>query len=89
MKILLVEDDQGLLEVLRQLLVSQQYLVECATDGLMGWELAEAFDYDLILLDWMMPGLDGISFCQRLRAQSCVSAAVNSVHPNRNTPVVC
>jgi DNA-binding response OmpR family regulator len=88
MKILLVEDDEGLLAMLRQVLASQHYLVECATDGLVGWELAETFDYDLILLDWTLPRLDGISFCQRLRAQVNVNAPVHSSHPNCNTPVI-
>lgn len=88
MKILLVEDDEGLLEILRQILISQHYLVECATDGLTGWELAETFDYDLILLDWMVPQLDGISLCQRLRAHVSASASTGSIHPNYNTPII-
>jgi diguanylate cyclase (GGDEF)-like protein len=67
MKILIVEDDEGTAEVLQQALSAQQYLIEVATDGQAGWELVEAFDYDLILLDVTLPKLDGISFCQQLR----------------------
>ena len=69
MKILLVEDDKFVAELLTSALSSQHYLVDLATDGQAGWELAEAFEYDLILLDLMLPKLDGISFCQQRRQQ--------------------
>ena len=68
MRILLVEDDESVAEVLMKALTSQHYLVDLATDGEAGWELAEAFEYDLILLDLMLPKLDGISFCRQRRA---------------------
>ncbi len=67
MRILLVEDDKGLAEGLEDTLTRQRYIVDLANDGLMGWELAEAFTYDLILLDLLLPKLDGINFCKRLR----------------------
>jgi DNA-binding response OmpR family regulator len=66
-KILLLEDDDLLAETLQKALISQHHLVEMATDGQAGWDLAEAFEYDLILLDLMLPKLDGISFCRKLR----------------------
>ena len=69
MKILLVEDDEPLAEMLTKALKSQRYLVELATDGQAGWELVEVFEYDLILLDLMLPKLDGISFCKKLRKE--------------------
>ena len=65
-----MEDDEGIAQVLKKALTAQHYLVDLATDGQSGWELAEAFTYDLILLDMMLPKLDGISFCRRLRARS-------------------
>ncbi|MBD2034877.1 response regulator [Leptolyngbya sp. FACHB-321] len=67
MKVLLIEDDAAIAELLRQSLTAQHYLVEVAADGQEGWDLAEAFAYDLILLDLMLPKLNGIHFCQRLR----------------------
>ncbi len=67
MRILLVEDDEGFAEMLMQMLAKQNYLVDLATDGQMGWEFVEAFTYDLILLDVMLPKLDGISLCKRIR----------------------
>jgi DNA-binding response OmpR family regulator len=67
-KILLVEDDELVAEVLKKALIAQHYLVDLAADGQEGWELAEAFEYDLILLDLMLPKLDGLSFCKQRRA---------------------
>lgn len=67
MKILLVEDDERIAKALAATLKERQYVVDLATDGEMGWNYLEAFDYDLILLDIMLPKLDGVSLCQRLR----------------------
>lgn len=64
-----MEDDVSVAQVLKENLESQHYLVDLATDGQAGWELAEAFEYGLILLDLMLPKLDGISFCRQLRTQ--------------------
>lgn len=67
MKVLVVEDDAGLSDMLSKVLTAHQYQVELADDGEAGMALVEAFDYDLILLDLHLPKLDGIHFCQRLR----------------------
>lgn len=67
MKILLVEDDQSMIDILTTILVEQHYVVDIATDGEIGWEFAMTTTYDLILLDVMLPKLDGILFCRRLR----------------------
>jgi DNA-binding response OmpR family regulator len=67
MKILIVEDDEGTAAVLNQALTAQNYIVEIATDGQLGWDLLEVFEYDLILLDVTLPKLNGITLCQRLR----------------------
>jgi DNA-binding response OmpR family regulator len=69
MRILLVEDDAGFAEALAEALTDQWYVVDVANDGEAGWMQAQAMDYDLMLLDVMLPKLDGISLCQRLRAQ--------------------
>lgn len=68
MRILLVEDDDRIARPLAEDLKHQRYVVELASDGIEGWEYAQAADYDLILLDLMLPRLDGISLCKRLRA---------------------
>lgn len=69
MRVLLVEDDELISETLKKILTNHHYVVDVATDGQVGWELVEAFAYDLIVLDVVLPKLDGIQFCQRLRAQ--------------------
>jgi DNA-binding response OmpR family regulator len=68
MRILLVEDDECLAKTIEIMLTNQHYVVDVADDGEAGWELAQVSVYDLILLDVMLPKLDGISFCQRLRS---------------------
>lgn len=67
MRILIVEDDEVTAKALTTVLSSQNYAFEAATDGQAGWELVEAFAYDLVLLDVILPKLDGISLCQKLR----------------------
>ncbi|MDJ0590838.1 MAG: response regulator transcription factor [Pleurocapsa sp. MO_226.B13] len=67
MKLLLVEDDWEISELLKEVLTDQQYVVDVATDGQEGWDFVEAFDYDLVLLDVMLPKLDGFSLCRQLR----------------------
>ncbi|MCC5636618.1 response regulator [Nostoc sp. CHAB 5844] len=71
MKILIVEDDTNFIEILRVALSEQHYLVEVAPDGKRGLEQALATAYDLILLDVMLPKIDGISVCKQLRNQGC------------------
>jgi diguanylate cyclase (GGDEF)-like protein len=69
MKILVIEDDELIAQTLRIILSDQNYAVELAQDGQAGLELVEMFDYDLLLLDVMLPKLDGISLCRQLRSQ--------------------
>lgn len=66
-KILLVEDDDQIAEALAEALTKQHYAVDTAIDGQAGWEMVEVFTYDLLLLDVMLPKLDGISLCHQLR----------------------
>lgn len=68
MKILLVEDDDRIANPLAEDLRHQHHTVDVAHHGLQGWEYAQAASYDLILLDLMLPHLDGIALCQRLRS---------------------
>ncbi|MEA5554738.1 response regulator transcription factor [Anabaena cylindrica UHCC 0172] len=67
MKILLVEDDERIALALAEALTDQHYVVDIVLDGQEGWDFVELFFYDLIVLDIMLPHLDGIRFCQRLR----------------------
>lgn len=67
MKILLVEDNQYLAQQLADALSIQRYTVDVAFDGLEGWEYLQGADYDLVILDVMLPRLDGVSLCRRIR----------------------
>ncbi|MEO0377573.1 MAG: response regulator [Cyanobacteria bacterium P01_A01_bin.17] len=69
MRILIVEDDQLAAEALKTLFTDQNYAVELTADGHTAADLVEAFEYDLILSDVMLPGLDGVSLCRQLRSQ--------------------
>ncbi|MDY6901374.1 MAG: response regulator [Cyanobacteriota bacterium] len=67
MRILVVEDDKCIAKALENILRNQHYVVDVADNGLLGWEFVESFTYDLILLDVILPELDGIKFCHKLR----------------------
>ncbi|NEP02087.1 MAG: response regulator transcription factor [Symploca sp. SIO2E9] len=69
MRILLVEDDAPLAENLADMLINQLYVVDIVSDGEAAWEQIKTIDYDLILLDLLLPKLDGVSLCKRLRSQ--------------------
>lgn len=71
MRILLVEDDERITDALAEDLTDQHYAIDVAHDGEAGWELASALTYDLILLDIMLPKIDGVTLCRRLRSQGC------------------
>jgi two-component system, OmpR family, response regulator QseB len=68
MRILIVEDDDRIAKPLMEDLRHQGYAVDFARDGMEGWEFAQVANYDLILLDVMLPKMDGIMLCKRLRA---------------------
>ncbi|MGD1714023.1 response regulator [Dapis sp. BLCC M172] len=68
MRILVVEDDKIIAETLADALTKELFIVDIATDGQAGWQQAQACNYDLILLDLMLPKLDGITLCQKLRS---------------------
>ncbi|MEG4815311.1 response regulator [Microcoleus sp. K5-D4] len=71
MKILLVEDDTVTVSLLTQALNSHNYNVNAAADGETALHLVQAYDYDLIVLDVLIPKLDGISLCRKLRSSGC------------------
>ncbi len=69
MKILVVEDDLLVADALRNTLSSLNYAVEVVNDGRAGLDCIEAFNYDLLLLDVILPELDGITLCRHVRSQ--------------------
>ncbi len=68
MKILVVEDEAGMAELLRQGLTEEGHSVSVAADGPSGLAQAQGYPFDLILLDVMLPGLDGMTVARKLRA---------------------
>ncbi|MBE9178876.1 response regulator transcription factor [Oculatella sp. LEGE 06141] len=71
MKLLLVEDDERIADALVEDLTDQNYTIDVAHNGRSAWEMLDAFAYDLILLDVMLPEIDGITLCRELRSQRC------------------
>lgn len=69
MKILIIEDDAHILSFLERGLQEEGYLVESSSDGEEGAYLATIYPYDVIVLDWMLPGKSGIEVLQYLRAK--------------------
>lgn len=68
--ILVVEDDQEIQELIKQFLMTQQYAVTVASDGLEGMKQFNKQSFDLILLDVMMPNLNGFEVAKMIRSQS-------------------
>jgi DNA-binding response OmpR family regulator len=71
-RILIVEDDPTLQYAISRLLEKDGFAVDVADDGEAGIDAARASDYDVVLLDWMLPKLSGIDVCRALRAESPV-----------------
>ena len=66
--ILIVEDEQKIADTLKQGLVENGYRVEVAYDGSIGWKLFENYNFDLVVLDINLPGINGYDLCKRIRA---------------------
>jgi DNA-binding response OmpR family regulator len=67
MKILIVEDEAGIVQFLKQGLEEEGYEITTALDGLLGFELFKKESFDLILLDWMLPKMNGLELCKAIR----------------------
>ena len=70
MRMLLVEDEKKVSDLVARALRQERYAVDVADDGKQGWELAQAYDYDLIILDLMLPGLPGEELLKRIRRRN-------------------
>lgn len=68
-KILIIEDEQSILKLLSYNLEQEGYEVESAMDGQLGLEMALEHDYDMVLLDLMLPSKDGMEICRELRQE--------------------
>ena len=88
MKILLVEDDEVLIAILTKSLAENHYIVDVVKDGEMGWTYGTTFEYDLIVLDIVLPELDGIRLCQRFRAEGYTTPILLLTAQNASTAKV-
>lgn len=69
MRILVVEDEHGIAQSIKKGLEQETYAVDLAYTGTEGYDLATETDYDVIILDLMLPGMDGLQICQKLREE--------------------
>src|SRR5258708_29337249 len=69
MHILVVEDEQRRAFLLRRVLLEERHTVDLAYDGQTGLDLALSDSYDVVILDVMLPGLDGLEVCRQMRAE--------------------
>lgn len=70
MHILIVEDEAGIVQFLQQGLEEEGYTITSASDGLKGFELTQKQNFDLILLDWMLPKMTGLELCKSIRLKN-------------------
>ena len=76
MRILVIEDNRDILANVLDYLELKGYTVDCAQDGLSGLHLAVTGQYDLIVLDVMLPGIDGYQLCERLRNDAGIETPI-------------
>lgn len=69
MRLLLVEDEHRIATTIKKGLEQEKYAVDVAFTGTDGYDLASSEEYDLLILDLMLPGIDGLEICKKLRAQ--------------------
>jgi len=75
-KLLVVEDEPRMLELLRRGLTEEGHNVVCATDGGEGWELAQAYEFDAVVLDIMLPRMNGFELAKKLRQERMATPVV-------------
>jgi DNA-binding response OmpR family regulator len=67
MRVLIVEDDRSMAELLQKGLEEENHVVSIAHNGAEGLELSEAYQFDVLVLDWMLPRMDGLEVARRVR----------------------
>ena len=70
MRILVIEDEKKLSELIARALRAERYAVDVACDGQAAWQMIETYEYDLLVLDLMLPGLDGAEVLRRTRRRN-------------------
>lgn len=72
LKILLIEDEVDLVSMIRQGLSREDYRVSVAMDGSSGLQMATSYQFDLLILDLMLPGINGLDVCRNFRKQNAL-----------------
>ena len=67
MRVLVAEDDEGLCSVLKRGLAENGYTVDAATDGELALRYLQAYEYEVVIVDWRMPKVSGLEVVQQLR----------------------
>lgn len=67
MRVLIVEDEKRMASFIQRGLKEEGYAVDVANDGENGWDYASSNEYDVIVLDWMLPKMDGLTLCGKIR----------------------
>lgn len=88
MRALLIEDDEKLAELTREYLEQRDVTVQIVSDGAAGFQAARAGAFDVILLDLMLPNMDGLEICKRLRRESSVPVIILSARGDEVDKVV-
>lgn len=76
MHILIVEDEAGIVQFLQQGLEEEGYTITSASDGLEGFEFTQKENFDLILLDWMLPKMTGLELCKSIRLKNTTTPII-------------
>jgi len=76
MRILVVEDNPKIAGSIKKGLEQESFAVDIALDGIKGFDLAVVEDYDIIILDLMLPGMDGMEVCRKLRQEEKISTKI-------------
>ena len=76
LRILVVEDNADIAENIGDYLEQQGHILDFAMDGIGGLHLAVTHDFDVIVLDIMLPGMDGLTFCRKLREEASIKTPV-------------
>ena len=67
MRVLVIEDDRAMAGLLQKGLQEEHHVVSVAHDGRSGLDLSRTYQFDVVVLDWMLPGMDGVEICRKLR----------------------
>ena len=76
MRILVIEDEHKIANSIRKGLEQESYAVDVAYDGETGFDLASSEDYDVIVLDLLLPKMDGIKLCRKLRKEENIQLKI-------------